>query len=397
MSVKQKIRDIIALFLAVLCTGVICSPVVKTSAIETANTKIGVQLANDVMTKYKDPDTITAKQWEYTNGVVFAGMEKMYESTKDIKYLNYTKSWVDKYVDNSGNISPIRNEYSLDIIQPSSLLFTLYENSNDEKYKLCAESTRNKYNDFPVNVEGGFWHKSTYPNQMWLDGTYMAIPFIVEYGNKFAKQGIDQKFCYDTAVTQLKLIAKHTMDTNTKLCYHAWDASKNAAWANKTTGTSPEFWSRSMGWYAMALVDTLNYLPKDYPGYEDLKNILSDVAEGIKNVQDPTTGLWYQVLDKGNKSDNWLETSGSAMFVYALKKAADNGYIDKSYENVAMKGWQGVKSKISYTSDGQLVVKDSAQAMGVQVDYKNYVNKQEVDNLPQGIAAVLMAASVMEN
>lgn len=396
MKLKQKFkRTFSSALLVSLCTAMTCGTTVSAAEDKSKN-NIGVKLADYVIKQYKDPDTITSKQWEYTNGIVFAGMEKIYENTKDSKYLDYTRSWVDKYVDSTGNISPIRSGHSLDIIQPSELLFTLAENSSDPRYKLCATLTRNKYNDFPVNAEGGFWHKTNYPNQMWLDGTYMGMPFIAEYGNKFATKGADRDFCYSTAANQLKLVAKHTMDPKTKLCYHAWSQDKSAAWANSETGRSPEFWSRAMGWYAMALVDTLEYLPKDSDEYKDLKKILRDVAAGIKKVQDPDTGLWYQVLDKGDQSDNWLETSGSAMFVYALKKAAVKGYIDSSYNDVAAKGWKGVKSKISFTADGNVVVKDTAQAMGVQVDYNNYVNKEKVDNLPHGIAAVLMAASEME-
>lgn len=395
LNIKGNTKKIISMLLTTsLCATAMYGSVTSVKA-ET-KTNIGVQLADSIIAKYPDPDTITTKQWEYTNGVIFAGMDKIYKNTNDKKYFNYIKTWVDKYVDSTGNISPIRTGHTLDIIQPSNLLFTLNTYGNDARYKLCATLTRNKYNNFPVNTEGGIWHKTNYPNQMWLDGQYMAIPFIARYGDRFAAKGADQDYCYTTAVTQLKLIATHTYDPKTKLFYHAWDQSKVAAWANPTTGVSPEFWSRATGWYAMALVDTLEYIPRDYPGYQDLKDILGNLAEGIKNVQDPKTGLWYQVLDKGDRPDNWLETSGSAMFVYALKKASDKGYISKSYADVAARGWEGVKTKVVTNTDGTMVVKGTAPGMSVQVDYANYVNKLPVDDSPQGIAAVLMAASEME-
>lgn len=396
MKRKSKLMRACSAALAVaLCVPFLSIKLAKADE-PAVNSNIGVNLADYIMTQYPDPDTITTKKWEYTNGIIFAGIDKIYKNTEDPRYLQYIKTWVDKYVDSSGNISPIRSGHSLDVIQPSNLLFTLSTDCNDNRYKLCATLTRNKYNNFPVNAEGGFWHKTKYPNQMWLDGQYMAIPFIAKYGHFFAEQGTDQDYCYQTAITQLKLATDHTYDPSSKLFYHAWDQSKSAAWANPVTGASPVFWSRSMGWFAMALVDTLEYIPSDYPGYQDLLGILQNLAQGVKNVQDSNTGLWYQVLDKGNRSDNWLETSGSAMFVYTLKKAVANGYIDPSYESVAEKGWNGVKSKVIFNSDGSIVVKDCAPGMGVQVDYENYINKTKTDHSPHGTAAVLMAASVME-
>jgi unsaturated rhamnogalacturonyl hydrolase len=390
----KRLKKIFALVLStsIFTTGM-CG--MSVGAAET-KTNVGKTLADSIIAKYPDPDTMTTKQWEYTNGVVLYGMNKIYNNTGDAKYLNYEKAFVDKYVGADGTINPIRTGHSLDIIQPSNLLYTLYTKTSEDKYKLCAKLTRDKYNNFPLNGEGGIWHKTNYPNQMWLDGSYMGIPFIARYGSVFAKTDEDRNFCYDLAINQLKLLTSHTMDKDKKLAYHAWDQSKTAAWANKETGVSPVIWSRAMGWYAMALVDTLEYIPRDHQGYQDLKDILQTVAEGLKNYQDPKTGLWYQVMDQGDKQDNWLETSGSAMFVYALKKAATKGYIHQEYVDVANKGWEGVKSAITYDANGVPTVHGTAPGMSVQVDYANYINKTPIDNAPHGIAAVLMAASVME-
>lgn len=357
---------------------------------------IGTRIADYILKKWPNPDTITTKQWEYTNGIVFCGMEKIYQKTNDLKYFKYIKSWVDKYVDVKGRINPIRFDHNLDVIQPSNLLFNLYEKSNDPKYMLCAIDTRIKYEKFPVNSEGGFWHKTNYPNQMWLDGQYMAVPFIARYGSVFAEPGPEQEFCYKTAVYQLTLLSKHTLDQEKKLLYHGWNDNKTADWADPATGLSSEFWSRSMGWYCMALVDTMEYLPPDYPGYQDLKAILQTVAEGLERYQDPLTGLWFQVIDKGAYPGNWVETSGSAMFVYTLKKATVKSYIDVKYADVALKGWNGVKSMVKFSRGGKMIISGTVQGMGIQGNYANYINKERVDNLPHGMAAVMMAASVME-
>lgn len=358
--------------------------------------KVGARIADFIMKQWPNPDGITEKKWEYTNGIIFYGMQMIYKKSNDQRYIAYIKSWVDKYVTKKGHINPIRTGHNLDIIQPSNLLFDLAEGSDDLRYKLCATKTRKKYDKFPMNSKGGFWHKANYPNQMWLDGQYMAIPFLARYGATFAEPGLDQDFCYRTAVYQLKLMADHALDQDKKLLYHGWNDNKTAEWADPTTGLSPEFWSRGLGWYCMALVDTLEYLPTDYSGYQDLKHILQTIAAGLQKYQDPLTGLWFQVVDKGDYPENWLETSGSAMFVYTLKKAAAKGYIDEENESVAKKGWNGLKSMVSFSSDGKVVIRGTAQAMGIQSDYSNYVNKSRVDNLPHGMAAVMMAASVME-
>ncbi|QRK06641.1 glycoside hydrolase family 88 protein [Archangium violaceum] len=353
-------------------------------------------LANSIIKEWPDPDTITTKRWEYTNGVLFVGFARLHEKTQDRRYLDYIKTWVDKYVDSNGNIPSYPDEHNLDLIQPANLFFPLYEATQDPKYKLAAANIRARYADFPVNSEGGFWHKTRYPNEMWLDGIYMAGPYIAQYGAEFATSEEARTESFDTVVKQIKLIHQHTYNPTTKLHFHAWDADRNVAWANPDTGVSPIHWNRSMGWLAMALVDTLEHLPSGHSDHQDIQDILRNVAEGLKSTQDPVTGLWYQVLDKGDQPDNWLETSGSAMFVYALKKAVTLGYISDDYARVAQKGWEGVKSKITYGPDGHVVVRDSVQGMGVQVDYANYVNKERVENLPQGMFAVMLASTVME-
>lgn len=264
---------------------------------------VGVALADSIMQRWPDPDTITPKQWEYTNGIVLYGITKIYEQTGDKTYLHYVQTFVDKYVTANGDIQPIREGHNLDVIEPSNLLFTLYQETKNKKYLLCLEKTAAKYRSFPKNSEGGFWHKSNYPNQMWLDGIYMAEPFIARYGAEYGDSKANvpsKKFCFNVAAYQIKLITKHVFNPKKGLAFHAWDASQTANWAvNRPGGVSPEVWSRGMGWYAMALVDTLEYLPQTHPGYKELNQTLKKVAAGLKKTQDRKTGLWFQVMDKG--------------------------------------------------------------------------------------------------
>ena len=264
------------------------------------------------------------------------------------------------------------------------------------KYKTAADSIRARYDTIPKNPDGGFWHKQTYPNQMWLDSIYMGEPFLVRY----AALGTCGTYCNDTVYTQMLLLSQHVRDTSTGLLYHAWDDSPSmkAAWANATTGRSPSVWGRALGWYAMALVDLLPDLPAGAQ-HDQLLAILQGLAMGLKNTQDATTGLWYQVVDQGSKTDNWLETSGSGMFVYTLKVAVNRGYIDSSYLTVANKGWQGMMSKVTNSAGTMPSITGAVKGMGVQNNYAAYVATTLMPLLtdsPHGLCSILLAASEME-
>ena len=356
-----------------------------------AEPPIAVRFADWILATWPDPTTLTTKGWEYNNGIILHGISKVYEKNRDPRYLAYIKRFVDAYVAEDGTVN-LGPEYNIDTIQPSILLLFLYQETGGDRYRKAAEYVRRAFDSFPKNSEGGFWHKKKYPDEMWLDGIYMGEPFLVKYGHMFG----NDPACFDTAVFQLTLAARHTQDPVTGLLRHAWDCDRNAAWADPQTGVSPEVWSRGMGWFAMALVDILKYLPADHPGREDFLTILQKVAAGVKATQDPATGLWYQVVDKGSQPDNWHETSGSAMFVYALKAGMDAGYLPRDYREVVNKAWGGLKSKVSFGADGAPVVSDAVEGMGVQVSYANYVNKKRLQNSPHGLCAILMAGSEME-
>jgi unsaturated rhamnogalacturonyl hydrolase len=231
---------------------------------------------------------------------------------------------------------------------------------------------------------------------MWLDSIYMGEPFLMRY----AALGTCGTYCTDTVYTQMLLLAQHVRDTSTGLLYHAWDdspAGMKAAWANATTGRSPSVWGRALGWYAMSLVDLLPDLPAGAQ-HDQLLAILQALAMGLKNNQDATTGLWYQVVDQGGKTDNWLETSGSGMFVYTLKVAVNRGYIDSSYLPVAQKGWQGMMSKVTMSGTTPSIT-GAVKGMGVQNNYAAYVATTLMPLLtdsPHGLCAVMLAASEME-
>lgn len=362
--------------------------------------------ADTVMTRWPDPRNITgtSRGWDYNNGIVLRGIMEVYRKTGDARYLDYIKKYVDYFVDSNGDLytdsahtKRIQNEsHSLDLIQPAILLlFILEENPSATKYQTAATLVRNMFSSFPANPEGGFWHKEKYPNEMWLDGIYMASPFLARYGAMNASCG---SYCDSTPISQATLVAGHTA-LPSGLLLHAWDFDHNATWCTgscTTTGLSPEVWSRGLGWYAMALVDILAYLPSNDAGRASLISRLNGIAQGAKDAQDPATGMWCQVVTKCNLSDNWTESSGSSMLVYSLKKAADAGYIDDSYRAVAQVGWSGLKSyKVGSDWIGP-TIKDAATGMSAQSNYSAYVNADRMTNSYHGLCAIMLAAAAME-
>jgi unsaturated rhamnogalacturonyl hydrolase len=363
-----------------------------------APTSLAVRFANAVMTRWPDPGAITvANAWEYNHGIVLRGIQQVYSRTQDAHYLAYIQKYADEFVSAAGVVN-IPAPHSFDNIQPSVLLPFLFQQTGLAKYHTAADQIRARYDTIPRNPDNGFWHKVPDPNQMWLDGIYMGQPFLMRYGAVFGTCGT---FCNDTVVEQVQLIAAHVRDSATGLLYHAWDDSPTgtmkALWADPTTGRSPVVWGRGLGWYAMALVDLLADLPADHAGRAEMLAYLSGIAAALKANQDPATGLWFQVVDQGSRTDNWLETSGSGMFIYALKVAVDRGYVDSSYLAVAQKGWTGLKTKVTTDPNGLPTITGAVQGMGVQVDYAGYINQlPTLSNSPHGLCAVLLAASEME-
>ena len=235
---------------------------------------VSVTFADSIMARWPDPRNVsgTTHGWDYTVGVVLQGMARVYQRTGDARYLAYIQQYVDDFVDDGGTNSglpaiPPSSNYDLDDFEPGNLLLFLYQKTGTSGYAVAAQSLLALFDDYPRNAGGGFWHKGTYPDQMWLDGIYMAEPFIAGYGALFPSCG---SFCDTTPGQQIGLIAQHTQDSTSGLLYHAWDQSLAASWADPTTGRSPVIWSRGLGWFAMALVDVLQVTPSSSPTHSQL-------------------------------------------------------------------------------------------------------------------------------
>ncbi len=331
--------------------------------------------------------------WDYVTGTVLWSMAELWRTTGEQRYFDYIQKTVDAVVDEDGTIHNYRMEdYNLDEINEGRLLLFLYENTGLEKYKKAARILRQQIQQQPRTQSGGFWHKKRYPWQMWLDGIYMGCPFYSHYSRLFA-----EKENFDDIIHQILLIEQHTRDPHTGLLYHGWDESRQQTWADSSTGRSASVWARAVGWYAMALVDVLDYLPLDHSGRDSVIQTLQRLASAIARYQDPKTGLWWQVMDRGGEQGNYLESSASCMFVYALAKAARQQYIDLSYRKVAQRGFHGIlKHFISYNDDGTINLEKICETAGLGYgrdgSYDYYVNQTKiVRNDGKGLGPFILA------
>lgn len=339
-------------------------------------------------------DDKMAPKWDYVHGLVLTSFEKLHLQTKNQVYYDYVKGYADVCIDSTGAIPSYKfSNYNIDMIEAGNILFHLYETTNDEKYLTAMQLLRKQLSEHPRTSEGGFWHKKRYPSQMWLDGLFMGAPFYAHYSVKF-ENGEN----LDDVAKQFDLIQKHSLDAETGLLYHGWDESRAMDWAHIEKGTSPNFWSRSLGWYAMALVDVLDYFPKDHPKQADLVQYLNQLAAALTKYQHES-GLWYQVTDMGERKENYLEASGTAMFAYALAKGYNKGYLSEEYLAVAQKAFDGLtRDLIKIGKDGEVIITEACAVAGLggnpyrdgSFDY--YVNERKKDNDPKATGPFIMAA-----
>ena len=333
-------------------------------------------------------------KWDYKLGLVMLSFEQLYKKTNNPIYWNYIKEYGETVINGSGEILNYKlEEYNIDYINAGKILFDLYQTTKDDRYLIAIRTLRKQLETHPRTNSGGFWHKKIYPNQMWLDGLYMGTPFYAQYTVKF-----DGAKDLNDVVKQFEQIHLHTIDKKTGLLFHAWDESKAMPWANKKTGTSANFWSRSIGWYMMALVDVLDYMPKDHPKRKELIQYLNQISKAVAKYQDPS-GLWFQVTDSGSKQGNYLEASGSEMFVYALAKGAKKGYLPESYKKLAIKGFYGITNKlITIDPDGEIHITQVCASAGLggnpyrDGSYEYYIKEKiKIDN-SHGLGPFILAA-----
>ncbi|MDB5231812.1 MAG: glucuronyl hydrolase [Chitinophagaceae bacterium] len=360
-----------------------------------------VQMANTVMNTWKDSFAIQPGKpvkWTYDQSVVLKGIEGLWKNTGEGKYFNYIQKSMDFFVDDKGDIKTYKaGDFTLDNIAPGRNLLLLYNVTGKDKYLKAVNTLHKQLQSQPRTNEGGFWHKQIYPSQMWLDGLYMAEPFYTEYANTFHEDS-----AYNDIARQFILMEKNAREPKTGLLYHGYDESRKEKWADKTTGLSPNFWGRAMGWYGMGLVDVLENFPENNPNKKTLAGIFKRFAAAVAKVQDAKSGLWWDILNSPGREKNYLEASASSMFIYALAKGVRLGYLPLNYSTVAKKGYDGIIKNFIKTENGQTNLYGTVSVSGLggnpyrDGSYDYYVGEKVVVNDPKGVGAFLQAANEMD-
>ncbi|MDM1293900.1 glycoside hydrolase family 88 protein [Sphingobacterium sp. N143] len=338
-------------------------------------------------------------KWSYDMGVIFEGLTDVWRNTGNSDYFKYMQSRMDAYLSIPDSIKNYNvTDFNIDNIKNGTTLLTLYKVTGKEKYLKACHQLYEQLKKHPRTNEGGFWHKKIYPYQMWLDGLYMGQPFYAEYASL-----MNIPAAFDDIANQFVYMEKNARDTKTGLLYHGWDESRKERWSDPKTGLSPHFWARGIGWYAMALVDVLDYFPLDHPRRQELLDILNRTLTAVVNYQDAKSGVWYDIVDLGTRKGNYLESSASSMFVFALAKSLRKGYIPATFQKNLDRGYKGlVKEFISVAGEDRVNLNKTVQVSGLggkkyrdgSFDY--YMSEPVITNDPKGVGAFILAASEAE-
>jgi unsaturated rhamnogalacturonyl hydrolase len=389
MAIYRKI------FLLTVLVFTACNFNVQNQKNKNNELKWSVRMANSVMAKsghliyYVD----NSPKWAYDVALLGMAIDRL--GKIDPKYSKYMEDWVNYFVRTDGTITDYNlEEFNLDRIFPGRDILTIYKRTPDLKYKIALDNFIEQLKRHPKTNSGGYWHKNIYPWQMWLDGIFMASTYMAQYAKEF-----NAPEWFDVATNQTKMIYRYTLDSQTGLLMHAWDESHTQKWCDPETGKSHFPWSRATGWYIMAIEDILEYLPENHPDRADLISILQKTCDALLKVRDPKTGLWFQVLNYGGRDGNYLEGSGSAMYVYAFARGVHKGYLDEKYLAIANSAFDGIiKELISVDRNGLLTMHNICGGCGLggnpyrDGSYEYYVNEKRIDNDPKGVAPFIMAA-----
>ncbi len=347
------------------------------------------QGADTLLSKYTVDTLPPAGRFHYHQGVFLSGVQRTFNLSKEQKYGDYIKQWLDFHIDENGRI-PTCHDDQFDDMQPAILLFDLYKETKEERYKTVLDHFAQVVDMWPKNAKGGFWHKFFRHNQMWLDTLYMIGPFMAMYADMFHKP-----YFYEVIFQNMNLMRQNMTDPKTGLLFHAWDDSKVEAWASPITGTSSEFWGRAIGWYAVSIMDILDYIPSDHPRRAEFISAQRDILNALIRYQDKETGLWHQLVNRVGQEGNWLENSCSCLYTYALAKAMEKGILDISYAPYMQKGFKGVIDTLDFQGEDLLL---SKVCIGTGVgDMQFYFDRPTVTNDLHGMGAFLLMCTQVQS
>lgn len=335
-------------------------------------------------------------KWNYIDGCMTNSLIELYKLTNDKKIYDFVKSYIDYFVNEDGTIKTYEpTKYSTDDIAEGRTLFSLYDLSGEEKYLKAINNIYEQIKGQPRTKEGNFWHKKIYPNQIWLDGLYMAQPFYLTYETRFNKMEN-----YNDIISQIKNVRKLMFDEKKKLYYHGYDESRSIFWADPKTGRSKNFWLRAIGWYTVALADCAEIINNQmYDEYRTITTLLKEIIDSLLTYQDPKTKMFWQVVDKAGEKGNYVETSGSAMIAYSILKGTRMGILPERYFKIGLEIFDGICNNKLKEVDGSLNLEGIClvAGLGPETDtrrdgtYEYYISEPVVANDAKGVGAFVMA------
>ncbi|WP_346838667.1 glycoside hydrolase family 88 protein [Microbulbifer sp. SAOS-129_SWC] len=344
-----------------------------------------------------DPLRKRPSRFEYTTGLLMQAFDDLGSATHAPRYSNMAHQVMDSFVNDDGSLNGyVQSKYNIDSINSGKMLLRMYEQTGAEKYRSAAATLRAQLKDQPRTSAGAFWHKQRYPNQVWLDGVYMGIPFLAHY-----EKLLDQHADFDEVLAEFKVVRDKLRDPDSGLYYHAWDEKHEQLWADKNSGLSAYHWSRGMGWLAMALVDTLDYIPAENTRQRAyLKDMINELAPVLQKYQDAQSGTWFQITDKPDAPGNYREASGSSMFTYFLAKAINKGYLPESYVPLVKKSYQGLLHEFAQVhADDSVSLTSICEVAGLGYgrdgSYRYYMSEPVIADDPKGTGPFIMAGVQM--
>ena len=342
-----------------------------------------VELANSLIAMHADA---TQWDWDWGEGVMMFGMMKTFQATGDAQYFDYIKSYVDRYVPENGQITAhIDNFAYVNGVAPAALLPFLYQTTLNAKYLIAAQIVSDYvFNTVDRVSNGAIAH--VFEDELWIDTLFMTCSFLIQ----MARLTGETRY-FDEAVNQILWHADKMFSDPDSLFYHGWDENGSAAWAHATTYQSPEFWARGNGWAAVTLVELLESLPITHPGRDAVLSLFKKQISRIVGLQDAGSDLWFTVIDRGGASGNYLETSASSMFVYAMQKGIANQWLDPAFQGKTSNGNTALDGNIRFSGWDMLYHIDNISIGTMVGDYDYYVARPLLNDVTWGFGAMLMA------
>ncbi|MCH5335184.1 MAG: glycoside hydrolase family 88 protein [Alistipes sp.] len=370
---------------------------------------LSVKMVRSEMTRHPSATTLDGIpeggiKWNYTTGLELLAILDVADTYGIPEMAQYVADYYDAIVREDGSVITYKkSNYNLDHVCPGRPLFALYERTGDERFKAVIDTLYSQLCSHPRNDDGGFWHKKAYPHQMWLDGLYMAEPFYAQYTRDvLSKCENGEELCRQATAdiaNQFVTVAKHTYDPATGLYRHACDVSREMFWCDKQTGQSKHSWDRAMGWYAMAIVETLQYMDPEGEGAKQMIDILNGIYEVLPKYASPESGMWYQVLELPEREGNYEEATGSIMFIYAMMKGSRLGYLPAEMRAESMRLYEKFVDRfVRLNEDGTISITDCCAVAGLggssmrSGDFDYYISEPIIENDCKGVGPFIWAS-----